>query len=215
MHIEVLVEDSSGAKLVEILLPKLIGEFDAPHRWRVHDHRGIGRLPKNLKSQPDPTTACLLDKLPALLRAYGKPNSGIDAVLVVLDSDRRPWREFQTELEAVAQACGATPTVLVRLAVEEIEAWYFGDRTALLAAYPRAKRRVLATYEQDGVCGTWERLADAIHPEGSLALKKAGWPSPGQLKHEWAAAIGPLMDVERNQSPSFCRLRDSLRQLLA
>jgi len=31
MHIEVLVEDSSGAKLIEILLPAVIGAYAEPH----------------------------------------------------------------------------------------------------------------------------------------------------------------------------------------
>ncbi|MBH9579340.1 hypothetical protein [Inhella proteolytica] len=215
MHLEVLVEDSSGARLIEILLPKLIGEQGLEHSWRVHDHRGIGRLPSNLQAKPDPSKSCLLDKLPALLRAYGK-TPGIDAVLVVLDSDQRPALEFRAELEALSGACSpAPPTVLIRLAVEEVEAWYFGDQAALLAAYPRAKKKVLAGYRQDSVCGTWELLADAVYPGGAAAVKKAGWPLPGQLKHDWAAAIGPRMDVERNKSPSFGELREGLRRLIA
>jgi len=104
---------------------------------------------------------------------------------------------------------------LFRLAIEEIEAWYLGDQDALLAAYPRAKRNLLEKYEQDSACDTWELLADAVHSGGSAAIKKAGWPLPGQVKHEWAERIGPLMDPERNLSPSFGKLRDGLRRLLS
>jgi len=39
------------------------------------------------------------------------------------------------------------------------------------------------------------------------------WPLPGQVKHEWAKKIAPLMDMDRNVSPSFCKFRDGLRQL--
>jgi len=84
-----------------------------------------------------------------------------------------------------------------------------------LAAYPRAKLDVLGKYVQDSACDTWELLADAVHPGGSAAVKKAGWPLPGQVKHEWAEKIGPLMNLERNISPSFGKLRDGLRQLVA
>lgn len=48
MHIEVLVEDSSGATLIETLLPGVIGPPGKPHTWRVHAYKGIGRLPKTL-----------------------------------------------------------------------------------------------------------------------------------------------------------------------
>jgi hypothetical protein len=46
MHIEVLVEDSSGALLVKTLLPRVLGPEGAPHTWRVHSYKGIGHIPK-------------------------------------------------------------------------------------------------------------------------------------------------------------------------
>lgn len=214
MHIEVLVEDSSGAKLIETLLPALIGTCGEPHTWRIHPYKGIGRLPKGLSANSDPSKRALLDQLPRLLAGYGK-TVDIDAVVVVLDSDRRDCRTFLGELHALLQNCRPAPRTLFRLAIEEMEAWYLGDRQALLAAYPRAKMDVLSRYQQDSVCGTWERLADAVHPGGSAAIRKAGWPVPGQLKHEWAEKIGPHMRIENNQSPSFCKLRDGLRRLVA
>lgn len=69
------------------------------------------------------------------------------------------------------------------------------------------------SYDQDSVCGTWELLADALYPGGSKAVQKAGWPLPGQLKHEWAGRIAPCMDVQANDSPSFRKFRDGLRRL--
>lgn len=215
MHIEVLVEDSSGAKLVETLLPAVIGGRQGePHTWRVHPYKGIGRLPPGLSVKADPSKRALLDQLPRLLTGYGK-SSGIDAVVVVLDSDRRDCKIFLAELRGLLQRCLPAPNTLFRLAIEEMEAWYLGDRQALLAAYPRAKADVLNRYTQDSVCGTWEVLADAVHPGGSAAILKAGWPSPGQMKHEWADNIGPRMNVEQNVSPSFCKFRDGLRRLVA
>jgi hypothetical protein len=47
------------------------------------------------------------------------------------------------------------------------------------------------------------------------AIRKAGWPLPGQIKHEWADRIGPLLDPEVNQSPSFGKLRDGIRRLIS
>lgn len=212
MHIEILVEDSSGKKLLDLLLPKLLGEQNAQHSWRVHSYRGIGRIRKGLHAGGDPEKRILLDQLPRLLRGYGK--TGYNAVVVVLDSDRRNCKEFLAELHELAERCDAPKHTMFRLAIEEVEAWYFGDRIALQGAYPKAKANVLGRYDQDSVCNAWEMLADATHPGGSGEIKKKGWPLPGQLKYEWAERIGPLLEPDRNLSPSFGKLRDGLRRLV-
>jgi hypothetical protein len=214
MHIEVLVEDSSGAQLVEMLLPQIIGPVGSSNTWRVHAYKGIGRLPPGLSAKADPAKRALLDQLPRLLAGYGRTH-GIDAVVVVVDSDRRDCKVFLAELKSLLNKCNPAPNTLFRIAIEEMEAWLFGDRSALLAAYPKAKKDVYSRYVQDSVCGTWEVLADAIYPGGSFAVKNAGWPLPGRLKHEWAANIGPHMDPANNVSPSFCKFRDGLQQLVA
>lgn len=213
MHIEVLVEDSSGAKTVETLMPALIGPEGQPHTWRIHPYKGIGRIPRDLATRTDPAKRALLDQLPRILAGYGK-TPGVDAVIVVLDSDTRDCRTFLEELNRILAGCTPAPNVLFRLAIEEMEAWFLGDRNALLKAYPRAKRDVLGRYRQDAVCGTWELLADAVYAGGSAAIRKAGWPLPGQVKHEWAERIAPHMDVEANASPSFGKFRDGLRRAL-
>lgn len=212
MHIEILVEDASGAKLLKAVLPKLLGEQGVSHSWRVHSYKGIGRIPSNLHAGGDPAKRILLDQLPKLLRGYGK-TPGIDAVVVVLDSDRRTCVDFLSELKTLLAGCDPAPNTMFRLAIEEVEAWYLGDRQALQAAYPRAKADVLNRYAQDSICDTWELLADAVHNGGSAAIKKTGWPLPGQIKCEWAEKIGPLMEPDRNTSPSFGKFRDGLRRL--
>lgn len=215
MHIEVLVEDSSGERLLAQLLPKILGEQGAPHTWRlVKPYKGIGGIPKGLTAKADPAKRILLDQLPRLLRGYGR-TPGIDAVVVVLDTDKRDCKAFLQELKSLAENCSPAPHTLFRLAIEEMEAWYLGDRDALLQAFPKAKREVLDRYVQDSACGTWELLADAIHVGGAAAIKKAGWPLPGQLKHEWAEKIGPFMDLQHNVSPSFGKFRDGLSKLIA
>jgi hypothetical protein len=212
MHLEVLVEDSSGEALLRTLLPQFLGPEGEPHTWRLHSYKGIGRIPRGLSPNIDPTKRILLNQLPRLLRGYGNTPS-VDAVVVVLDTDKRDCAAFLRELKTVAAKCKPAPRTIFRLAIEEIEAWYLGDREALTSAYPRAKQQILDGYLQDSPCDTWELLADAVYPGGSAAVKKAGWPLPGQIKHEWATKIGPLMAPERNLSPSFGKLRDGLRRL--
>jgi Domain of unknown function (DUF4276) len=214
MHLEFLIEDSSGERLLQSLLPKLLGDYGSPHTWRVHAYKGIGRVPKGLSKTSEPAKRMLLDQLPRLLRGYGQ-SSGFDAVIVILDSDRQDCRLFLTELQAVLAACRPAPNVLFRLAIEEMEAWYFGDQKALIEAYPKAKMDLLNRYKQDSICGTWECLADALYPGGIAAIKKAGWPLPGQIKSDWAEKIGPLLDPDRNNSPSFKKLRDGIRRLIS
>lgn len=214
MHIEVLVEDSSGERLLAQLLPQILGSWGEPHTWKLVAYKGIGRIPQGLIAKADPTKRVLLDQLPRLLKGYGK-TPGIDAVVVVLDTDRRDCKAFLHELQSVVESYHPAPQTLFRLAIEEMEAWYLGDRAALLKAYPRAKRDVLDRYVQDGVCGTWELLADAVHAGGVAAIKKAGWPLPGQLKHEWAERIGPFMNLQQNVSPSFGKFRDGVSRLIS
>ena len=212
MHIEFLVEDSSGEKMLSQILPKILGEQGAPHTWRMKAYKGIGRIPPGLSVKADPAKRMLLDQLPRLLQGYGKTVS-IDAVVVVLDTDSRECSAFLTELKSLVAKCQPAPRTLFRLAIEEMEAWYLGDRQSILKAYPRAKRDVIDRYAQDSVCGTWELLADAIYPGGIAAIKKSGWPLPGQIKHEWAEKITPFMDINQNTSPSFMKLHDGLLKL--
>lgn len=215
MHIELLVEDSSGEKLLSAIIPKLLGDYGAPHTWRIHAYMGVGRIPSGLNSGVDPTKRMLLNQLPRLLQGYGR-TPGIDAVVVVMDTDKRNCADVLAELNEVLAYCSPAPkNTLFRLAIEELEAWYLGDRQALRAAYPRPRLDVLNRYVQDSPCNTWELLADAIYPGGSSAIKKEGWPLPGQVKHEWAEQIAPRLEPSRNASPSFRKLCDGLRRLAA
>jgi hypothetical protein len=140
---------------------------------------------------------------------------GIDAVVVVLDADDRDCVTFLAELRDLAASRGAGGKIMFRLAIEETEAWYFGDPAALQAAYPKAQKAALKRYKQDTVCGTWEMLADMVYPGGRAAIRKSGAPRPGDLKHQWANRIGPLMNPDINRSPSFGKLRDGLRRPVA
>jgi hypothetical protein len=214
MHIRVLVEDASGKIMLEHILPGLVG---ADHSFEVKSWKGIGRLPTDLRSDPDPRKRTLLDKLPGLLRAAGKEFEAYDgAVVVVVDLDDRDPRTFLDDLDAVLASCKPQPRTLFRLSIEEGEAWLLGDREAVKAAYPQARDAVLAAYKQDSICGTWEVLADAIHPGGAAALekKKVAYSIIGAAKCEWAKKIAPQMEVERNVSPSFQLFVEGIQGLI-
>ncbi|MFN7937283.1 MAG: DUF4276 family protein [Bryobacteraceae bacterium] len=211
MHIEFLVEDLSTKALIESLLPKLLPTED--YSYRIVDYRGIGHLPPGLRTTQDPRKRVLLHQLPRLLQGYGK-TPGIDAVVVVVDSDTRPCANFLAELQQVLRSCNPAPRTLFRLAIEESEAWLLGDAAALLTAYPNAKRKPLETYQQDAICGTWETLAECVHPGGHDALSTQGYAAIGRAKSEWATNIGPHLDPNRNNSPSFRKFVEGLRRLI-
>ena len=48
MHFEVLVEDASGKKTLDILIPRIIGE---QHSFEVRAYKGIGRIPKDFRKK--------------------------------------------------------------------------------------------------------------------------------------------------------------------
>ncbi len=93
MHIEFLVEDSSGKALLANIIPKILGPYGNPHTWRLIEYKGIGRIPRDLGGKADPQKRILLDQLPRVLRGYGR-TPGIDAVAIILDCDDRDCRKF-------------------------------------------------------------------------------------------------------------------------
>ncbi len=214
MHFEIIVEDASGKIALESILEKILGPNGQDHTYKIIPYKGIGRIPTDLKGTTDPQKRILLDRLPKLLRGYGKSLQGLPAaVVVVVDLDDKNCLGFKQEMLDILDDCNPRPTTLFRIAIEEGEAWLLGDPNAVKAAYQRAKERVLSTYVQDSICGTWEKLADAVHPGGSQKLKQSGWPHTGQAKCEWAKNIAPHMDLEANHSRSFQVFRDGIRNL--
>ncbi|MDJ0764089.1 MAG: hypothetical protein QNJ97_13995 [Myxococcota bacterium] len=212
MHFEILVEDQSGKKALDILVPKIIGNDNT---FTVKPYKGIGRIPKGLRSHSDAKKRILLDQLPRLLRGFGKTfaNYPCDypiAVIIVCDLDDKCLKAFRDELLAILNQCNPKPDTRFCIAVEEGEAWFLGDIPAIKEAYPKARDSVLDTYENDSICGTWEKLADAIYTGGAFRLSAKGWQSVGKEKSVWAERITPFMDVNNNKSPSFNYFRSKL-----
>jgi len=215
MHFEILVEDQSGKKALDILVPKIIGDN---HTFIVHSYKGIGRIPKNLAANGDANKRILLDQLPRLLQGYGNtfanyPANYPAAVVLVCDLDDRCLKAFRQELFNILNASTPRPETRFCIAIEEGEAWFLGDIPAIKTAYPKAKDTVLNAYMNDAICGTWERLADAIYRGGAIALSARGWQAIGAEKSQWAEKITPHMDVTNNQSPSFVYFREKLLEL--
>ena len=215
MHFEILVEDISGKTALEIIVPKIISTEQ--HTFNIHSYKGIGhKVPKDLKSTSDAKKRILLDLLPKIVQGWGKTLSDPDysfVLIVICDLDNRCLRTFRRELLDLVDKCNPKPKTQFCIAIEEGEAWYLGDFAAIKKAYPKAKQGVLNSYTNDSICGTWEKLAEAVYSGGRQKLSKLGWQEVSKEKSNWAKKIPPHMDVDNNLLPSFCYFRDKLRDL--
>ena len=115
-----------------------------------------------------------------------------------------------TRTMAVSPNRHARFQVLNRIAIEELEAWFFGDVHALNQAYPKVPKTlgVRSRYKDpDSIKGgTWESL--------ERELKKSGYFIGGLRKIEAAKTISAFMEPERNNSKSFQVFRDGLREMV-
>jgi hypothetical protein len=215
MHFEILVEGQTELTALSILLKSIIGEYGNPHTWKIHKHRGIGKIPDDPSTVPNKHDQTLLHNLPSKLKAYGKEIRDV-VVVVLVDLDDRPnCIAFKLDLTNLMNYCEKKPITLFRIATEELEAWLLGDQVALKQAYPNTKQIILDGYVQDSQCGTWEKLADVVYPGGLAVLGQHGKRSVKILeqKRVWAKEICPYMDVENNHSPSFQAFRDGIRRM--
>ncbi len=203
MHIEFLVEEESAKVVLEALIPHILPNVS----FRVHPFRGKQDL---------------LNQLEARLRGYaawirGAPGYRM-ALVVLVDNDQEDCYALKRKLEEAAQRCGlATKShpdargcfvVVNRIAIEELEAWFFGDVSALRQAYPRipstlAQRR---RYRNPDAIrgGTWEAL--------DRLLRRYRYRVGGKL--EVARKVAPHLDPSRNRSRSFQAFRAGLTSLL-
>ncbi|MBT1426541.1 DUF4276 family protein [Dickeya dianthicola] len=201
MHYEILVEGQCELTALSILMPKIAGEYNSPNTWRIHKHRGIGSLPENPSKAPKFSDTSLLGQLPAKLRAYAANPDPERKVIILIDLDDKDKQEFHAELMTLLNYCENDFSVFFSFAEEELEAWYFGDRSALLKYNPKISIDKLNIYVQDSICDTWKLLLEADEP----ALAKLNKRDRRLLdkKIYWAKKIPPHMDVNINVSPSF------------
>ena len=157
----------------------------------------------------------LLRKLPKRLAGYRHwPETPRLRVSVVVDRDDDDCVALRQRMDDVVIEAGFSlgscklqqvGTVLNRIAVEELEAWVFGDIPAMVAAYgvaPSLGSR--ARYRNPDAIrgGTWEALERELRSHGH----------PGGLEKVRAAReIAAHMNVDQNNSQSFRSFRDGLR----
>ena len=116
----------------------------------------------------------------------------------------------EAHLTTRSNASGLLYTVVNRIVIEELEAWYFGDWAAVRQAYPRVAATIpkKAKYRlPDGIAGgTWEHFEQI--------MKRAGYFKGGLRKIEAARQIAPYFDPAQNRSPSFNAMARVIAELV-
>lgn len=151
----------------------------------------------------------LLKNAPARLKGYASWLPENWKIIVLVDRDDDDCIALKSKLEKMALDAGlitkSNPKknkpfqVINRIAVEELESWFFGDWLAVQEAYPRVSPTIpqkAGFRDPDAILGgTWEAM--------ERVLKNAGYFSTGLRKTELARAVAANMLPERNKSRSF------------
>ncbi|WP_319521415.1 hypothetical protein [uncultured Desulfosarcina sp.] len=91
MHFEILVEDQSGKKALEILVPKILGPENT---FKIYWYKGIGHIPRNMKDTKNASKRILLDNLPKLLKGVHPEMANLPDIFVarkILSSKYQPY----------------------------------------------------------------------------------------------------------------------------
>ena len=169
---------------------------------------------------PYPGKAALLRKIGNRLSGYAAWMPAGYRIAVVVDRDEDDCEALKSTLERTCESAGLRSRqaaggpgwqVVTRIAVEELEAWYFGDWPAVRAAYPRVSANIprRAAYRHPDAIrgGTWEAF--------ERVLQNHGYFRQGLAKVQAAGDIGRHIDPARNRSRSFAVFRDAVAEAAA
>jgi hypothetical protein len=203
MHLEILVEEPSAEAALNSLIPKIVGD-DVTFRIIVHQGK-----------------AALLKKMVPKLKAYSKWITNEIKIIVLVDLDRDDCKVLKAKLNTIAQDAGLkTKTsigeltsdfqILNRIAIEELESWFLGDKNAILTTYDKVNPNELNKPKYstpDSISNTWEEL--------ERLLQKFKYYKGGLSKIQNARMISANMNVNNNSSKSFNVFRNGLLQIVS
>ena len=201
-HFEFHVEERSMEAFLAAWLPKILRENCT---FGIYPYSGKGALLRNIGAR---------------LRGYATWMPPEYRIVLVVDRDGDECEKLKSTLEDICEdaglrskraASGSDWQVVTRIAIEELEAWYFGDWPAVCAAYPGVSRDIpsQARYrDPDAISGgTWEAF--------ERVLKRHGYFKQGLAKVQAATAIGQYIDPARTRSHSFAVLRSAIAEAAA
>ena len=190
MHIKFFLEEPSAEAALKYILPKILSSdvICIFHAFEGKDD--------------------MLKELPKFLKGHQWiPNDW--RIIVLIDEDRKNCHELKAFLEKAAHEVGfvtkssAAPNeefqVVNRIAIEELEAWFFGDVKAMHTAYPRIPINLQSKAKY--------RNPDAIQGGTSEALEhlliQKNYYRRRMSKPTVAQNIAQHMEPSRNRSKSF------------
>lgn len=189
-HIEFLVEERSMEAFLTPLLKRCL---PAGCTFQIHAHQG---------------KLALLRKLENRLKGYASFLPENYRIVVIVDMDQDQCDQLKSTLEEACTHAGLRSRraaggpqwqVVTRIAIEELEAWYFGDWQAVCRAFPGVSTTIprRAGYRKPDAIqgGTWEAF--------ERVLKQGGHYKQGLPKVRAATAMGRYMKPDDNCSPSF------------
>lgn len=203
MHLEILVEEPSAEAALKNLMPKIIGNNVS---FRIIVHQGKKDL---------------LRKIVPKLKAYSKWITDEIKIVVLVDLDRDNCKTLKNKLNSIAEDAGLKIKtsigefsndfqILNRIAIEELEAWFLGDKNAILSIYKNVSIEALNKNKYsnpDAIANTWEEL--------ERLLQRFRYYTGGLNKIQNAKMISEHMDVNNNSSKSFNVFRLGLLQIIS
>lgn len=142
----------------------------------------------------------LLKSIPRKLKAWREP--GVHFV-VIIDSDNQNCKELKDKLLELCRNSGRGDT-LVRIACQELEAWYLGDPEALAIAFEDNELRNLSKK-------ALFRIPDKIHKPSNQIARLV----PEFQKISGARVMANHIDQVRNISMSFRIFANGIDQIAA
>ena len=185
--LEILTEEPSMDYFLRGLLPRILPE-------------GY-RLDENCFIRPHEGKRDLMLSIPKKMRAYSRYGYPVK-VLIVHDQDSNDCTELKNALLAQAKIAENAVPSLVRIACRELENWYLGDLEALQLIYPDIKAHEL------------RRKAKFRSPDHVFGAHEIGLLVRDFSKTGAARAMGPIIRLDGNNSPSFRQLVSGVHKLI-
>ena len=170
-----MLEEPSMAAFLDGLLPRIFPGWQPGVEFRCIPHEGKSHLEKSL---------------PKKLKAWPFKQ---DRFVVVRDNDGADCKQIKQRLQAICDAA-ARPTTLIRIACQELEAWYLGDLSAICKAFgvsadtqPNRKRYrnpdrlSQPSKEVKQLAPSFQKIAGARSMAAQLDLQQSGSESFNQF----------------------------------
>ncbi len=179
-----LLEEPSMKLLLEGLLPRLMPGWVAGEHFLCVPHEGKSDLDKSI---------------PRKLSAWQYPG---DRFVILRDNDGADCESVLTKLQGMCRAAGR-PDTLVRLACQELEAWYLGDLEAMAAAFAQPKANNPAYRKRFADPDAWRK--PSVELERLVPSFQKGAGARAMAQH--------LREPKNNRSYSYGKFVDGVRRL--